>query len=335
MVITVEETNDWNDTSSKYDHSPFLDEKFLEAFKNDILNPTYLIFKENGKVIGGIAGLEYYPDIHVLRKMKIFKSLTFYTGPFLTKGKIYKDCWKKLIQYIKNEGYSKMKIIGFDISKKPYSHIEGFRIKKNLEFIINLDDEWDNINKKIRKDIKRKIRKAQQAGLSYMISNDPKMVDTLDELIDQTVEFRKKRGLTDFKKDYIPYLDDQVMKKQIKNGIAHFFYVNSDEGILSIRYLINNESQAYGLYIGTTERGYELGANTYNYYKTMEYLWELGIKSYNLGGTPRMAKEGLVQYKLGLGAIPMETWSLFSPIIKEGLGGIVLRVNERFRKESF
>ena len=319
MVIRNVEPSEWDDILTKNSHSPYLSSKYLEPISNKRLKPIFLVLMDDENIIGGISGISEYSNNYIVRTMNLFKSVTFLSAPFLLEDKKNMEFWKELIEYLKKQGYCKFKMMQYDSIIKPDIQEIGFRFYKYDQYVIYLKDDWPIIKRKFNKGIRNNLNRAKRAELRFHISNDPKLLKDLFQLNDETAESRRKRGYSIFYRNLIPHLDNRVMRGQLENNIAYFGYLELDDMIISIQYFIRSGDRAYGILSGNNELGYKIGANAYNIYCIMEHLWKTGCKIYNLGGSTKEGMEGLIRFKKGLGAVEVQTWSVFSPLFIKGL----------------
>lgn len=325
--ITVEKVNidRWINSIERFPISPFLTANFIEVLRSKRLTPIYLLFLRDGKIIGGVSGIVDNSDNPINRILKFFKSIIFYSSPYIIEGNDYNLITEKLIQYIIKNKYRKFLIMGYDLSKKLITSRTGYRFQRNESFIVHLNYEWDEVMKGMSRGIKRKLKKVEQWNLTYHISNNPNDIDTLYDLMENTAISREKRGYHNFLKDYIPHIDKKIIKILTEKKVCTISYVKKDERVLSMKLFISTKFRAYAMFIGTNEEGYKLESNVYNYIMCMKYLHNKGMILYHLGGLPKEGKEGLIQFKKGLGAEELESWTLISPILLTGFRSLLYK----------
>jgi lipid II:glycine glycyltransferase (peptidoglycan interpeptide bridge formation enzyme) len=317
MEVRETDRAEWESQMEGFAPSPFLSPCYLECIRTDTLIPIYLTFRVDGEIIGGTSGIVEHLSNPILRYLGLFKKATFYTGPCVHENYNEYDVSEALIEYLVKEGFTKFIDLGYDISGKPESRI-GYKVHLYEVYVIDLDAPWETVKKRMSQSINRKIKKSEKAELAFHLSNDPKQVEDLYRLMKSTASIRESRNLGEYLWDFIPYIDKEVMCKMVDNGCATLGCVKKGDEILSMMFSIHYKAKGTAMFMGTTQIGYDLGANARSILGAMEHFQSNGCKSINLGANPVVGRDGLIQFKTGFGARPAEAWRIVSPVIATG-----------------
>jgi hypothetical protein len=289
--------------TSIFEHGPFSSQEWLESFRNKILYPISFLFEEQGDPIGIISGLEIRSSIDLIRGLGLFKRLFFFTGPVLANYEKYPECIDVLNDAAKRMGYIKIVYKSWDFpcktSRNPYPVPDLPR----TEFIIDLKPAINEIEKKIKREQRRNIRKAIHNGLELFEETSTEKCNQLLKFIDETNQSRQKKGYQEFEKYYITFLCDDVMIKLIDNKCLRLFHVEQDGKPINSTAILTHGKRAFALLAGTTKQGYRTNASPFSFYQICLRLKEEGMKYLNLGGVPiDNSKSNLIRFKRTLGA---------------------------------
>jgi len=322
----------WADRMEGRNITPLLSRAFLEALRSERLEPIYLLLYDGDDLVGGISGLVDYGKNRWNQVLKLFKNVTLYSShhPIRQDLNVIGD----LTSYFQSRGYSRIVNMGYDHAVKMGPKPDGFHYYRNEELVVDLDRSWEIIESSMKRDMKRKMKKAQKADLAWGMSDDPEMVEVLFEMMEGTKEARESRGYHHFIRQYIPLVTKEVMKEQIRTGASCLSYLKQEDEIVCIKFYTRKGERAFAMYIGTSAKGYELGANALIYLRDMEHLHRTGCKVLNLGGLPKEGREGLRRFKEGLGADPTFSWSFVSPILLKGFKRFVFDLNKKLQGSS-
>jgi len=332
MEIEVRPTKDldrWDRNIDSIDASPFLGSRYLEAFRSDLLEPVYLEFLTGDGWVGGISGLIINPSFKVVKKVGMFRTLIFFSGPWTGDRGAEQEALGSLVNYLKKEGFVSFLMMEYDYPFPIEGLDETYQLRKHHEYFISLEGDWESIRRGVKRRIKDKYNRAKRNGLTFEMDTRPERIDTLFSLLDDTAENRSERGFSDFNMAPVPHMTKDVIKKHMENGLARVAYARSADEIVSMQLIIAQGRRAYALFIGTNPNGYNLGANAMVFVETMNRLHSEGFKTYNIGGTPKVGKEGLEFFKIGLGAEKVECRGLGSPFLQ---GPVLKRISELYRK---
>ena len=172
----------------------------------------------------------------------------------------------------------------------------------------DLNREKELILKGFDSDARYTVRKAKRFGASLKQGFSTELLDRLYELLAETGKRRESLGYGSFSFMYLPFLQRRGIEQLLCQKHAILFYVEDQEGILSMQLVFNYMNRAYVLLMGSTQKGYRHGAPTFNYYEVAARLKDLGVRYCNIGGVPSGSRNaGLGKFKRSLGTEIIET----------------------------
>jgi len=306
QVTVVEEFNhdEWDVRLKKASGGPFLSVPWLESFRDSKCSPFYFRFVSETNTVGLAAGLRFSPPHPLLGK--IFKKLFLFTGPVFMQSipDLKKLCLTKLYEYAVKENYTHLEIRAYD-----YSHPLGFGklpfIKeKKEEYILDLQRDWPEIERNMRKNIVQQVKFAQKKGLSFHESGSPgTMIDDLIGLLGETQERRLSKGYERYSYLYMPHIRKEILYRLFENKVGRLFFVRTGDKIVSISFIAAYNHKSYALLIGSTKQAYALRAPTFNWFNMIKKLKDEGFDYLNLGGVPEdSSKDKMVFAKTSYGA---------------------------------
>jgi len=304
-IIEERDSSRYEESLRKFPASPFIAPAWLESFRTSRRQPIYFRFVSGGTTVGGIAGLILEPSSALLRKIN--RPIFFFSGPVghQPDQEFIPACIQSLIQHATLNGYTSVQFNSWDY---PYVCNMGnghFCMETREEFIVNLRREFTDIRKAMRRMVKSKVKKAEECGLTFHESDAPDLIAELVSLLEETRAIRRAKGYEDYSYYYISYLDKEVILQLMLNKIARIFYVKENETILCAQLTAAYGQRAYGLVMGSKDRGYELGANALLWYRIIERFQQEGYATLNLGGVANDGgTSGLTFFKTSLGAEP-------------------------------
>jgi len=303
MKIELSEISDiceWESDLNRFAPSPFITPQWVEAVRNSTRIPVYLNFILNNETVGKIAGLKI--EAACLRKRHLF----FYSPPCIhdsIRG-ITGLIINKLVKYAVTNRFSRLIVRSYDSPSIFASDNNEFKITTDDEYIIDLTQSMEEIQKAFHCRSKRgKIRKAQKNGAVFCEGRSPDLIDKLILLLKETRSIRLSKGHEDYSYFYLPYMEESTLHKTFENGLARIFYVKIGDSISCIQFALTYGKRVYGVLLGTDRKGYKLGVSAFMDYSVIKKCKELGFESYNLGGVPDNAsKSGMIFFKTSLGA---------------------------------
>jgi hypothetical protein len=284
-------------------HGPFSSPQWIEAFKNNLLQPAYFQFKEKDNTIGSIAGLEILSSNSLARKLGLYKSLIFYTGPVVKKTEKIVDCIKSLNKKAKELGYFEAIYCSWDHLYKYPASPYPVQKPERTEYVIDLELGAECFYNKIKKNQRQVIKKGFDIGLKFMEDSSKEKLSLLDKMMNETRRIRTEKGYGNYIKYYIPFLSERVMENLVENKIMRLFHVELEGRVLSSMAVLSYGKKAQALFSGTNKEGYKEYANPFCYYKVGRKLIDEEKSYFNLGGVPHdNSGEKLGRFKLSFGA---------------------------------
>jgi len=302
-IVKVIDIAEWEALVTEFEGSPMINSGWLLSIADPERRPVYFKFIRDGEAVGIIGGLEIAPSSNIMDKLGIYRTLFFFTGIMPKDPSDISYLTSELIRYSKKVGYG-------NITIRPWDYPHTYEIDSNIfkmdvrdEYIIPISEDFSTVRKNVKKTVRRYANQAERKGVSFHESRSPELIDVLFSLIDRTKEYRMRRGINEYSHKYIPHIDEMTIASLLECGLGRFFYAEKDGEILSITFYVSNGMRAFGIYIGTNEKGYSLHANDFLTMKVLEVLSKEGVRSLSIGGLPREGKEGLRYYKMSVGAV--------------------------------
>jgi hypothetical protein len=291
------------DVPEVFPNSIFTSPAWLECFKTSNRTPLYLRFVAEGKTVGLIGGLKAQSPNLLIRKL--YRPLVFFSGPSLVQPgpSLLMGCMEALQAFACRQGYSQLFFYSWDYPCCYDVPALPLRAHKRKEYIIDLRGGDQDIQKRVRRFVKQKAKRARNAGVTCRQGHSEKLVKELFALLDKTKQRRVDQGHTDYDHYYMPFLDDKIVAQLIDRRMAQLVYAQTSQEVLSMILLLTQGKRAYALLSGTSPTGYAIGANHLLWLYLIEKEKSEGVDMLNLGGVPGGAAEaGLIYYKLSLGA---------------------------------
>lgn len=299
VIERVENPENWDVELDYFRGSLFMTRPWIESVADHERTPLYLRFRNNGEVIGVLGGLE------VFVRDRPEKQLLFYSGisSRINEPSVAGDFKNALYDYAKMNGFSRIIMKSYDHHSYVPAGISKFKEFKRTEYVFDLSMEKDLIMKGFKRDVRRKVKKAEESGMVLENSCSPEFVERLFNLLDETLTTRKSKGYGVYDCLYIPLFDQREIENLVRNKGASFYYAGHENEILSIQLIFTHMKKAYGIFFGTSPRGYQLASPSFLFYKVTEELKDKGFLYYNIGGVQRgKAHSGLKRFKDTLGA---------------------------------
>ena len=301
-IIEVTDLHEWDHYLRQFSASPLLAAPWIEAFRTSQRVPIYFRFVADTQTIGIIAGLVIQPSHAFLRR--IDRSLFFYSGPAVIQfdRNLINACIGNLLDYARANGFTSVSVqaydypYAFDACDLPYEQIQD-------EYVLDLRGDFTDIQDKMRTSLKKNIRRAEKAGLTFHESCSPDIIETLIRLLEETKSVRRSKGYEDYSYFYMPHFDKEVIYKLFQQRIARIFYAQQQGKSVYLALSVTYNRKAYGLIAGTSMEGYKLNAPAFTLFYTIKKLHEEGIGSLNLSGVAGDSGEsGLIFFKTSFGA---------------------------------
>ncbi len=298
-VEKIESPQNWDEVVDSFQGSLFIKTAWLKTVAGENRVPVYFRFKENGKMAGLLGGLDISLNQGKTRQ------LFFYSGIVTSVNEpgLIGKCKTGLFEYAKRNHYMRLSIRSYDYLKTVPGNKTLFKIKERVEYIVRLDKSKEDVINGIHKDMRRKVRRACEMGMTFHKSRSVEMIDELISVTEQTYRVRQIKGYGPYEHFYLPFFSGKEMRKLVSNGHGDFFYTMIDNEILSIGFVFCSNRRAYALFAGTTIRGYKCYSPSFLFYNTICKLKDKGFSYFNVGGVQHDERNrGLKQFKDKLGA---------------------------------
>lgn len=304
--ITIKETSrkNYDAFTAEYDIYPFLESSWIESFKCDYIKPIYFEFLRINNRVGFAGGIIVKSKYRFLNS--ISKTLYVFGLPY-TCGATNIEIMRALNSHLMQTGFITITIARYFNQEEHFLTHCGFDIKKREECIIDLQQSPTQLWRNLSKGQKWTINKSKKAGLMFTQSYERGALATLMSCLMSTKDRRAQKGVGNYNYFYVPFMNEEVLLKQMSSKIASVCWVQHQDEIVSACLLINNNSYCYYLLAGSTPHGYELGASSFMLWNTIEMMNACGCKQLNLGALPEdESAEKLAQFKHSFGSKSVE-----------------------------
>jgi len=195
-----------------------------------------------------------YNAVMPLTWNKKYGTYYLYQPPFIASAGVFGEhITKEITQNFIDVIPSKFKLI--EISLNHRNSTDGKEIVVKNNYILDLNRSYEDIYKSYRDNIKRNIKKSQQAGC-YCRTNIP-----IDDIINISKEQLKNLvRVSDMDYDNFKKLYQYLYSKQ--QAITYGIYSGSDELLASCVYFFSHK-RAYYILVGNSPNGKTLGASHY------------------------------------------------------------------------
>jgi hypothetical protein len=161
-------------------------------------------------------------------------------------------------------------------SYKDWGNIKGYEKIKCLTTIINLNQDYNVIWKRISRQHKRHIRRAENNGIDVRISNNYAEYYQMYKQFVKQKNFIDPFGLTIISSEFMQKYGILFIAKNQGEIIGGNLYFHDKDTAL----LVNI---AYKNFENTIEKKKSIDANCYLHWKAMQYFKKLNIINYDLG----------------------------------------------------
>ena len=300
-IVQNPDCDAWFSNLNDYSYSLFISPLWIEALKDETMQPLYLDFFSNDELVAKIGGFAVNSRISLRRK------LFFYAGPAIRltlPEKTIEYCIKELINYTKINRYVRLVVLSYDYPHKSEFHCKGYGICKRSEFIVDLLLDKENINKNISRGAKRSIAKAIDQGFSFKESDSQELSEKLIQLIKETKNIRLSKGYSDYNSFYFPYFTSKAFENLIKENAVRFYYIEKDGEIYAVQAILQHNQKAYAMFIGVKTEGYKYGVPAFIDCSVIYSLKNDQYLYLNFGGVPTdKTHKGIALFKESLGAV--------------------------------
>ena len=200
-------------------------------------------------------------------------------------------------------GFNTITIARYFNQEKHFLADCGFAVKIRKECIIDLVQPPTQLWRNLSKGQKWSINKGKKLGLTFNQSYDPEALEILISCLRATKDRKAQKGVGNYNYFYVPYMNEEVLLKQLSSRITSICWVQHQDTIISASFLIKNNRYCYYLLAGSTPKGYELGASSFMLWNIIEMTNAVGCKQLNLGALPDdESADKLAQFKHSFGS---------------------------------
>jgi Acetyltransferase (GNAT) domain len=298
-IKKIDDWKNWDYDIVQYDGNVFHSEAWLNTISSDTASPLFIEFYDDKEKIGVVSGIE------VTCGKGPERMLFCYTGIALKEpdADMLRACKTALIVYAKSRSLCRVVLKSYDYIEYQESGLKVFKAFKRVEFVIDLKQSTEILIENFSSNVKYHARRVPKKGGELKSSHDPKLLQTLFEMLNITKEIRTTKGYGDYRPLSWPFIEQKHLKKLLEARVYTLFYVESEGEIVSMQLVLTYLQRAYSHLAAATREGYKLGAPSFMHYATILQLQEEGYKTYNLGSVPIGGKnDGLKKFKESLGA---------------------------------
>jgi hypothetical protein len=295
-IARVENSLSWDKELESYQGSIFMSSSWISVISKNQIKPVYLKFFEDDKPVGLLGGIEFPMGKGSARQ------LFFYSG-IATERKdasLLIHCKTALYEYAQRSGYQRISLRSYDYHSYLNAFVGHFKTRERMEYVFYLDKD---VEANFDRDLRRRVRKAHREGVIFGSSSLPEMTDLLFNLIGETYKMRQSKGYGRYEYLFMPFFSSEEIEELVKRGAGRFYYVEKDQEILSMQFVIVHKKKAYSILMGTSSNGYKEGAPSFLFYELAMTLRDQGYRYLNIGGVSRGGRHiGLKKFKDSLGA---------------------------------
>lgn len=280
LIEDAKDQKTWDDFITSHTEANFLQSwDFYEFHLARGKKVIRRFFKDGEKIVGAYAG--------VVETAKRGTYLAIAGGPILDWQE--KSLVNAVFQDIKEQGKIHNCVFirirpQLELSEKSTALFSSLGLKKapmylSVEYagILNLEKSEAEILAGASQGFRRKLRKAEKAGIQIETSQDPQIIDTFYQL---EVAHAKRQQFVAFSKDYL--------KKQFtafaQNDEAIMYTAKLNNEILAQNFMIFYGNEASYHYGASSELGTKYSAAPLLHLAAMEEARKRGITRYNLWG---------------------------------------------------
>ncbi len=280
-IITATDRKIWDDFITSHEEANFLQSwdfyEFHIARGKKVVRR--LVTDDNNKILGAYAG--------VVETAKRGRYMAIAGGPILDWAN------KKLVQFVfddikkigKEEGCVFVRVRPqLELSDKSLKLMQSLGLKKapmylSVEYagILDITKSEAEILAGASQGFRRKLRKAEKAGITVETSTDPKIVKTFYDI---EVKHAKRQKFVAFSESFLT----KQFAAFSKNGEAIMYTAKLGKDILAQNFMIFYGNEASYHYGTSTDLGTKYSAAPLLHLKAMEEARNRGIKRYNLWG---------------------------------------------------
>lgn len=299
IIVNVKQADvhSWNEELEKLHYSLFQLREWIESVSTDKRVAIFLDFFHKDELVGKICGIITQESLLKGRLLYCFSGPAF---KYPDDGELYKQCLEALVFFAYCQKCSRVYVDFWDSQWDKPVRSNIFKTIEWQEYAVGLlnGEKYEIHSKNIRK----KIRSAQSAGVEIGLDNNPDLIDKLFEFMEFTRIHRARKNRKKYKLINVNYVTKSSLKKllETKKAICHFGHLNGD--IHYISFSIMNKERLYGLLNGADEKGYELGLPAF----TISGMFKDDVRYVNFGASieDKHDNANLDAFKRKMGAVP-------------------------------
>ena len=310
IIVSRADVQSWNESLESFQYSLFQLKEWVDSVSDSKRKPFFLNLFYKDELVGKICG------VISNEKPLLGKLMYCFSGPaykYPKNEELYKNCLEALVYYAKSKKYSRVYIDFWDSQWREPVYSELYKTIEWHEYVLELlNGEKYEIRSK---DIRRKVRTAQSAGVEFGISFNSEMVGKLFEFMEYTRFFRLKKNRKSYNLINVPYVTRSSLEKLLlsKKAICHFAHQNGDIHYISLSLL--NNGRVYGLLNGADEIGYTLSLPA----SSISGIFNDEVSYLNFGASveDRQDNLNLDVFKRKMGAVPHSVYVFRSNYLKQ------------------
>lgn len=268
--------------------NPFATNGYIEAKRRGGCSPVAILIRRQSEIKDACFAF--------VRRGWLNASLEIVSLPILSKPDLF---WDGLGNFCRQERVSFLSVNSFASPEADIEMLDGETARrKRVEFRLNLEsgDIWEAVSKRH----KRRIRKAEKAGLEIRSSSDLKSCTDHAARVNRSLQRLRDRG------DAVGRdVDAGEIRALVRSGSGIIYSAERDGEVLSSLLVLRSEKGAYFQTSATSEVGRSCGASHFLCFEVGRKLQSENVRVFNLGGADE-SSGGLRQFKSDFGTCRVE-----------------------------
>lgn len=281
---------------------------FLEHEPEDF---SHFLFERNGNVVA--CGIAFSDSRQFLGFTLGSRALRFPTVPAIRDSVDAPEVYESLVRHARETGFSRLIIQsrwGDCFDGDPL--LGGALSQRSLDFVIDLRQQFEEIESSMHKTHRKNIRRAQRTGMEVVVD------DSLDglRLLHEMQGVASERATSKGHGFHVTFDPQKAHANVYSKGIGQILFAKLDsEFVAGLAYLVGGK-RAITVRSGSTAKGYETRAMYLLYHELIRRSREWGCVELNLGAVPFSAQnpgdpsQGLFEFKKGFGGSQMTRTSV-------------------------
>lgn len=307
LEVSESASPQWPAWIEEFDGQLYHSAEWAESRKEGQSRPLFFSwFDSEGRCVGIAVGIKSWSSLRYIGRL--FRRLDFESYPAAQKGDadLTRLMIGQLVAFARREKYRTIAIQSYGAAVT-LSDLNTFGLVPNsrTEFILDLTLSEEGQWKRLSTHHRRKIRKAQEAGLLLQEVSTLEGVRALRRLQGSSRDRRVRRGET------LPLLEDayyeEFGRQYFSRNLARLFLMMKEDRPVSAALITLYRGRALYVFGGSSEEGFAADAPALLFWQVFSRCRELGIREFNLGGVPGAAVDpgsqshGLYRFKAGFG----------------------------------